>query len=132
MISQARGQAFYKAVVQSVLLYGSETWVITPTILQVLQSFHHWIASQITGMRPRFCPRTDTCSKPPIAEALEAAGMNTVEWYTTKRRVTFAKLVTGRLVYDLFQQAQRSAGDRLCLWAQAVTWEEAMTEEEVV
>jgi hypothetical protein len=125
---------FYKAVVQSVLLYGSETWVVTPAILQVLQGFHHWIARQITGMRPRFCPRTETWSKPPIAEALEAADMKSIEWYITKRRVTFAKLVTERPVYNLCQQAQRMEGDRLCWWDQALTWElaEAMAVEEVV
>jgi len=36
---------FYKAVVQSVLLYSSETWVVTPlAVLKVLEGFHHWAA----------------------------------------------------------------------------------------
>jgi hypothetical protein len=30
----------YKAIVQSVLLYGSETWVLTPAMLKVLEGFH--------------------------------------------------------------------------------------------
>ena len=31
---------FYKAVVQAVLLYGSETWVLSPTALARLEGFH--------------------------------------------------------------------------------------------
>ena len=31
---------FYKAVVQSVLLYGSETWNLTKTVLARLEGFH--------------------------------------------------------------------------------------------
>ena len=31
---------FYKAIVQSVLLYGSETWVLSPAVLARLEGFH--------------------------------------------------------------------------------------------
>ncbi len=31
---------FYKAVVQSVLLYGSKTWNLTKTVLARLEGFH--------------------------------------------------------------------------------------------
>jgi hypothetical protein len=34
------GAKFYKAVVQSVLLYGSETWNLTTTALTRLEGFH--------------------------------------------------------------------------------------------
>ena len=40
----------YKAVAQSVLLYGSEGWVVTGAMLKILEGFHHRAASQITGM----------------------------------------------------------------------------------
>ena len=40
----------YKAVTQSVLLYRSEIWLVTGVVLKVLEGFHHWSASQITGM----------------------------------------------------------------------------------
>jgi hypothetical protein len=43
---------FYKAVIQTVLLYGSETWVISGKILQLLTSFHHGIARRLTGRFP--------------------------------------------------------------------------------
>ena len=44
---------FYKVVVQSVLLYGSESWVVTPAMLKVLSSFHHQVACQITNRMAR-------------------------------------------------------------------------------
>ena len=31
---------FYKAIVQAVLLFGSETWCLTPTMLKCLEGFH--------------------------------------------------------------------------------------------
>ena len=43
----------YKAVVQAVLLYGSEIWVVTDVMMTVLEGFHHMIARWITGMSAR-------------------------------------------------------------------------------
>ena len=34
----------YKAVVQSVILYVREIWVVTGDMLKVLEGFHHWTA----------------------------------------------------------------------------------------
>ena len=42
----------YLAVVQSVMLYGSETWVMTPHIGRVLGIFHHRVDRRITGRQP--------------------------------------------------------------------------------
>ena len=40
----------HKAVVQVVILYGSEIWVVTDAIMVVLEGFRHSIAIQILGM----------------------------------------------------------------------------------
>ena len=40
----------YKAAVQSKLLYGSETWVLTTPMVKVLEGFHHRVIRQIAGM----------------------------------------------------------------------------------
>ena len=44
---------FFKAVVQVVLLFGAETWVLTPRIEQALESFLHVAARRITRRQPR-------------------------------------------------------------------------------
>ena len=40
----------YKAVAQSVMLHGSEIWVVMGAMLKVLEGFYHKSARQITGM----------------------------------------------------------------------------------
>ena len=41
---------FFKAVVQEVLLFGSETWVLNPHIERFLGIFQHRFARRITGI----------------------------------------------------------------------------------
>ena len=41
--------SFYKAIVQSVLLYGSETWVISAANMRKLAAFHHGCARFISN-----------------------------------------------------------------------------------
>ena len=44
---------YYQAVVASVLLYDSESWVMLPSTLRELEGFHVEAARRLTGMRPR-------------------------------------------------------------------------------
>jgi hypothetical protein len=79
---------FYKATIQTVLLYGSETWVLTEEILQMLTSFHHGIARQLTGRYPH--PISDNDDDdwiyPSIKETLRIAGLFPMEEYLTQRK----------------------------------------------
>ena len=76
---------FYKAIVQTVLLYGSESWVVTPRMLEVLKGFHHRVARKLTGKMARR-QADGSWDYPPIADALEAAGLFPMEdrigWYS--------------------------------------------------
>ena len=40
---------FYKTVVQAVLLFGSEMWVMTPRIIRTLGVIFHWVDQQMVG-----------------------------------------------------------------------------------
>ena len=44
---------FYKAVVQAVLLFRAETWVLALRMEQDLDSFHYRFVQRITGRQPR-------------------------------------------------------------------------------
>ena len=44
---------FFKAVVQSVLLSGAETWVVTPCTGRVLGGLQDEVARRLTGRLPR-------------------------------------------------------------------------------
>jgi hypothetical protein len=41
--------SFYESIVQTIFLYGSESWVLTQFMMNKLISFHHMCASHITG-----------------------------------------------------------------------------------
>ena len=43
----------YVVVVQLILLYGSETWVMTPYIGRIWGIFHHRVAHRLTRRQPR-------------------------------------------------------------------------------
>ena len=44
---------FYTAVTQAVLLFGAETWVLTPRMERAMDSFQSRIARKITGRQPQ-------------------------------------------------------------------------------
>ena len=68
----------YKVVVQLVLLYGSESWVVTMEIIKVLEVFHHWLKRRILGMTAQSTTKGDwEC--PPVDEALETAGIRPIK-----------------------------------------------------
>ena len=50
---QAQGD-IYKAAVQSVILYGRESWVVTGEMLKVLEGFHHRVERRIMGLTEKY------------------------------------------------------------------------------
>ena len=46
-------EKYYRAVVQAVLLFGSETWVLTAEIMQNIEGVHVVFLCQITGTKAR-------------------------------------------------------------------------------
>ena len=79
---QARG-AMYKAVAQSVILYGSERWLVKGDMLKVLEGFHHRVARQITGLMAKRGAGGDW-EYPPVVEATEAAGIHHIGEYINR------------------------------------------------
>ena len=45
--------SFFKGVVQQVLLFGAETWVVTPKMYRALSGFLHGAARRLTGRKAR-------------------------------------------------------------------------------
>ena len=44
---------FFKSVVQAIMLFGAETWVVTPRMVKALGVFQTQVAIQMTGRLPR-------------------------------------------------------------------------------
>jgi hypothetical protein len=118
---------FYKAIVQSVLLYGSETWVLSPAVLARLEGFHIHAAYRMAKKHvPRRGPHQQWVY-PPSDKVLEECGMHTIEHYIDVRRETIAKFVVGRSIHVECQGADRRHGLVPRRW----WWEQRMCLEDV-
>lgn len=112
---------FYKAVVQAVLLYGAETWAVSPAMLKALEGFHHRVARQLTGKVGRYLPREDRWYYPPIEEALEEAGLFPIKVYIDRRQNTLVDHVATRPLLGLCLDCDKLDGSsRAQLW-----WEQS-------
>ena len=93
---------FYKAVVQAVLLYGSESWVVTSSMLCHLSIFYHQITHQISGLKARYHPSTIEWIAAPLLQALETTGLFFLETYISRRQATVVQYMA---TCPLFQAA---------------------------
>ena len=67
----------YKAVLQLVILYGSDIWVVMGDMLKVLEGFHNRTARWITGMMASRGAGGEW-EYPPVVEAMQAAGLHPI------------------------------------------------------
>ena len=90
-------RTFYIVVAQAVLLFGSETWVLTPIIEKALDSFQPRVARRITGRQPRR-KKYGFWDYPPLVGALREAGMVGIQASITRRQNTAAQYIATRPV----------------------------------
>jgi hypothetical protein len=96
---------FYKAIIQAVLLYGSESWTLSNRTLQLFRSFHARVARHLTGRHIR--PLEDgTWFCPPTTEVLNSAGLETIDEYIQRRRDTVREFVRHRPIYEACIQSK--------------------------
>jgi hypothetical protein len=100
---------FYKVIVQTVLLYGSESWVISSAQMKQLRSFHHRCARYIA--RRHIKQKEDgTWFHPPSHEVLEECGLLPIEDYIQKRKDTVMKYARGRPILDECMASSQASG----------------------
>ena len=72
----------YLVVLQAVLLYGSEKWVLTPHMQRVLGGFHHRVFRRL--MRQKLQKVQDRgWVYPPLENVMADAGLQEVETYVS-------------------------------------------------
>ena len=107
---------FYKAVVQSVLLYGSETWNLSRAVLAQLEGFHVRAAYK---MARKHKPRKGLFGKwqyPSTKDVLAECGLHSVEEYIRSRRSTIATYVVNRPLYLECKEGERRRGSMPRQW----------------
>jgi Reverse transcriptase (RNA-dependent DNA polymerase) len=76
---------FYLAVCQAILLYGSETWVVSQRSLQQLQTFHHCCARHMAHQHIRRLP-DNSWLYPSSSDILDLCGLFPISLYITQRK----------------------------------------------
>ena len=110
---------FFKAVVQAVLIFGSETWVMTPRMGHALGSFQNVFAWQITGRQPRR-REGEGWIYPPLAAAMKETGWEEIGVYIRNRLNTVAQYIATRSIMDLCERTVRRLGG----WIARRWWEQ--------
>ena len=99
----------YKAVAQSVLLYGSKIVVVTREMLKVSMVFHNRAAQRITGM-PEKCGIGREWEYQAVEEAMDAEGLHPIGLYIKRRQTTIVDRVACHPIYELCTKAERMPG----------------------
>jgi len=81
---------FYLAVVQAVLLYGSESWVIPSRTLQRIEAFHHRCARFMAHKHIRKMP-DGHWEYPPSEQVLRICGLRPITLYILRRKATLKR-----------------------------------------
>ena len=106
-------EKFYLTVVQAVLLFGAETWVLTEIMIQRLEGAHVIFLRKIT--RKQATRRRYGYWRQVTSEAvLQGAGTQTIRTYVDRRQATVAEWVATRhILYVCVQETGYEVGGRL-------------------
>ena len=106
---------FYKVIIQLVLLYGSELWVISKHAHKKLQRFHRRCARFITGRHITVVD--EKWVYPDSKTTLEMADLLPIEEYIQKRKETVKIFTVDRKLYsDCKLSTYLTKNDRSLIW----------------
>ena len=97
---------FFKAFVQAVLLFGAETWVLSPRVEQSLRRFWLRVVQRITGRQPR--RRQEGGWEYLLLTAVMGEEVfEDILVYITRRQNTVAQYIATRLIMNFCER---------CVW----------------
>ena len=115
---------FFKAVVQQVLLFGAETWVVSPTMERALSAFIYEATRRITGRQPRR-GRDGNWFYPSLMGSMKEAGFTDVRMSITRSQNMVAQYIATRPLLELCEGAKQQGGARVTMrwWDQkGINW----------
>jgi hypothetical protein len=113
---------FYLAVVQAFLLYGSETWVISPHAMARLEGFHIRAPWRMAKMHKLRRGSRNEWTYPRLEDVLQECGMKTIAKYVQIRRQTIAVYIATRPILQECRQGEQQRGAVPHWW----WWEQPM------
>ena len=99
--------SFYKAVVLSSLLYGSETWVITKKLYQNIDSFHKAATRRISKLPVKYDRKKDKWIYPSIEKAYRKSKMQPLYEYLYTRRKYILPFAENLEIYKVLKNKEK-------------------------
>ena len=99
----------YVAVVQEMLLFGSETWVLNPRLEKACEGFHHRAVRRMVGMGPKL-QRGGRLVYPPIGAVLVMVGLEESRVYIYQLQNMVAQYIATFPIMDFCLAAERNPG----------------------
>jgi hypothetical protein len=96
--------------VQSVLLYGCETWTLTKQSLNALEGFHNQVACKPSRQSIHSDHLTGKWFYPLAETARSTAGLLTIQPYIHRRRAYLQQWTANRPLYDACRFLNGGAG----------------------
>ena len=91
---------FYRAVVQAVLLFGAEPWMLLAAMLKNIEGVHIGLLQQVMGMKS-LTIEEETWTKEGTDRVLQTAGNKPLREYIEKRQVTVSEWVDLRPIFEV-------------------------------
>jgi hypothetical protein len=112
---------FYKAIIQSVLLYGCETWHYKQQSIKALNGFHQNVARAITNKQPRrIHPTSDVWQYSNADDALEEANLLPLESYINNRKIKLLQWAQNREHFHAARRIERLMSQPGMFWGPSV------------
>ena len=105
---------FFKAVVQQVLLFGAETWVVSTRLERALSAFIHGAARRIIERQPRR-GRDGKWFYPLLEGAMKEAGLTDVRTSINRRQNTIAQFIATLPLLDLCKGVKQREGAQVTM-----------------
>jgi hypothetical protein len=100
---------FYKATVQSILLFGSKTWNLSPVSLKSLEGFHIRAAWRMAGKRPQKL-LDGTWAYLNSAAVLDKVGLKPIAHYIGVQRQHIANYIVNKPIFQTCVEGVRRRG----------------------
>ena len=105
----------YVTVAQAIMIYGSETWVMTPHIRMVLGRLHHRVAYRMMG-RQSWIGQDIGWVHTPLEDAMAEEGLLEMETYVSPHQNAFAQFIVTSPIMDLCLAPEGRQGSRVANW----------------